>query len=332
MSRRILIYLKSFYPAAGGIEQLFWLLCNEFAREGQEVRVITQTKADYSKAPFIVRIKPRFLTMLRDYYWSTVFLMPNLSLGVFWLVLFNPFKKIVVSHNTWYQRSDGSKIWKDHLKLFLCRFVHNISVSKQIADHLPVISSVIYNCYNNKFFHPLYPWEQRMNTFLFVGRLVSAKGADLLIEAVALLKQQGIGINCVFVGDGPERRKLDKLVMEKGLKSSIEFLGIQSGEQLNLIMNKYKVLVIPSRWVEPFGIVALEGLAAGCLVVASDNCGLEEALQKFGLYFERNNSVSLSSRLSKLPLEIYPLNRDDVNTYLLQRTPDIVAKKYLELL
>ena len=56
---------------------------------------------------------------------------------------------------------------------------------------------------------------------------------------------------------------------------------------------------MPSRWAEPFGIVALEGIACGCVVVGSEKGGLKEAIGPCGLTFENGNVRALADQLKR---------------------------------
>ncbi|MFM6526875.1 MAG: glycosyltransferase family 1 protein, partial [Dolichospermum sp.] len=83
---------------------------------------------------------------------------------------------------TWYCRTDGSESWQDYLKKFITRFATNISVSHAIAKLLPVPSTVIPNSYRGDIFYEI-PEIHRNQELVFLGRLVSDKGANLLLEA-----------------------------------------------------------------------------------------------------------------------------------------------------
>jgi glycosyltransferase involved in cell wall biosynthesis len=65
-------------------------------------------------------------------------------------------------------------------------------------------------------------------------------------------------------------------------------------------MRRHKVLVIPSAYVEPFGVVALEGSACGCMILGSDGGGLLEAIGPSGITFRRGDAADLSAKLTSL--------------------------------
>jgi glycosyltransferase involved in cell wall biosynthesis len=134
---------------------------------------------------------------------------------------------------------------------------------------------------------------------LFVGRLVSDKGVDLLLDTMALLADRGQRPRLTVVGEGPERGPLIAQAERLGLTAQVSFAGLQTGEQLVRTMNAHRVLVVPSRYEEPFGIVALEGIACGCLVVGSAGGGLKEAIGPCGMTFANGDREGLAQALER---------------------------------
>ncbi|MFX7784778.1 glycosyltransferase, partial [Acinetobacter baumannii] len=78
----------------------------------------------------------------------------------------------------------------------------------------------------------------------------------------------------------------EKLSENAGQKNKIQFAGLLNGVALANALNNCKVMVIPSIWEEPFGIVALEGLASGCIIACSDRLGLREATGGYAFLFD----------------------------------------------
>lgn len=117
---------------------------------------------------------------------------------------------------------------------------------------------------------------------LYVGRFDSRKGIETLLRAFALLKQQDIkNLKLVIVGgssphmpDGEERIRIEGIVAELGLDSDVLFAGQIGHDLLPLYYTAADVCVIPSHY-EPFGLVAIEAMACGTPVVASDVGGLK---------------------------------------------------------
>ena len=110
----------------------------------------------------------------------------------------------------------------------------------------------------------------------FVGRLENIKGADLLIPAFSLLKQQYPEATLTIVGDG---KLHDTLVeQQKEFKVSVEMMGKQPYHKLPSLYQQMDIVWIPSR-SEGFGLTCLEAMANGCHVVASQVGGLPEIVQ-----------------------------------------------------
>ena len=108
---------------------------------------------------------------------------------------------------------------------------------------------------------------------LFVGRLSTQKGPDLLMDAVPGILEHRQDAKVVFVGDGDMREMLEQRAHELGVAHAVRFLGAMGAD--GDLINLYKstdVVCVPSR-NEPFGIVVLEAWAAGKPVVATQNGG-----------------------------------------------------------
>ena len=125
-------------------------------------------------------------------------------------------------------------------------------------------ATVILNAYRSEIFKPPL-CENRRHDLIFVGRLIRGKGVQVLIDAVRELERRGIRRKLTIVGAGPDGPEFMRAA--EGLP--ITFIGVKRDRELSEIIADHKILVVPSLEPEPFGIVALEGLACGCLVVAS---------------------------------------------------------------
>src|SRR4030095_13115937 len=184
--------------------------------------------------------------------------------------------------------------WQDRLKRFLLRYADaSISVSQAMADDLATPSIVIPNHYRDPLFR-LLPGVERSEELLFVGRLVSDKGADILLDALAILERTGHARRLTIVGDGPEAARLRDQARSLGLEDRGAFRGTLIGEEWVETLNRHRVLVVPSCYDEPFGIVALEGIACGCVVVGSAGGGLAEAIGPCGRTFKNGDAADLA--------------------------------------
>jgi glycosyltransferase involved in cell wall biosynthesis len=108
---------------------------------------------------------------------------------------------------------------------------------------------------------------------LYVGRMSTQKGPDLLLEAVPGILEHRSNAKIVFVGDGDMKPYLEHRARELGVDQAVRFPGAMSadGDLINLFKST-DVVCVPSR-NEPFGMVVLEAWAAGKPVVVTENGG-----------------------------------------------------------
>ncbi len=110
-------------------------------------------------------------------------------------------------------------------------------------------------------------------TLFSVGRMVKEKGYQTVINAAAILKERKAKVRFVIAGKGPMLESYRAQVQERQLQSHVTFLGFISDEERNDWLSHCDATIFPSLY-EPFGIVALEGMAAGKVTIVSDTGGL----------------------------------------------------------
>ena len=118
-------------------------------------------------------------------------------------------------------------------------------------------------------------WGEKL--VLCVGRLVPQKGIEYFIRAIPKIAQRFPEAKYIIVGEGWSRDILEAEARASGYAHKIKFTGFASDQDVINLMSSADVLVVPSIY-EPFGIVALEGMATGVPVVASQVDGLAEII------------------------------------------------------
>jgi glycosyltransferase involved in cell wall biosynthesis len=146
-----------------------------------------------------------------------------------------------------------------------------ITVSKKTEIDLQKIkktenSTVIPNGIDFDMIQKIEP-NSNFSDILFVGRLIKEKNVETLIRSLPIVKENYPDINCMIVGDGPERNLLEKLVDNLDLSGNVHFHGFMDNyDEIIGSMKSTKVFVLPSIR-EGFGMVVTEANACGVPVV-----------------------------------------------------------------
>jgi glycosyltransferase involved in cell wall biosynthesis len=327
---RILLYSHWFAPSTGGVETISEILAEEFVRAGSTVTVVTRSEGPESNAPYGVFRRPSMRVLRALAKESDVIFQNTISVRtlVVWLFCGKP---IVVTHHSWLRRSTGHRGLENYTKLLLLRFCFNIAISKAIAKELPVSCLIIGNPFESSAFSAMLG-RVRDRDIVFMGRLIPEKGCDVLLRALGQLKFRNVKPTLTVIGDGSERETLERLTESLGLEGQVQFVGTLR-EGRGEMVARHRVMAVPSTWAEPFGVVALEGIASGCAIVASSMGGLPDAVGPCGLYFQNGDVDGLSDALERV-LTDEPLRLNLIGhgvQHLAQFQPETVAARYLEL-
>jgi glycosyltransferase involved in cell wall biosynthesis len=157
----------------------------------------------------------------------------------------------------------------------------------------------------------------------YVGRHVYEKGIQVLVEAAPDIINSCPNAKFVIAGQGPMTEELKEKVKFFGLQEKFVFAGYIDEEEKTKLFKVSQMAVFPSLY-EPFGIVALEAMAAGCPVVASDVGGLQEII----LHEANGLKVIPGSRDSLKENVIRLLNDDEFGKKLSECSKQVVMEKY----
>lgn len=334
----ILLVTHRFYPDVGGIEVNSEILAGEFRKMGHDVKVLTWSEDVNSSSKefdFSIVRKPNVWTLIKLVLWANLVFENNPCVRLAWPLLFIR-RKHGIALRTWVRRIDNHESWIDRFKFWWIKRADNvIAISDAVRKQACSDAIVIGNPYRDQMFRDCL--ISRDKDFVFVGRLVSDKGADLAIRLIKELGKEDHSLSsyCLtIVGDGPEKANLISLVAELGLEDAVQFAGTLRGEELVTCINRHKYFLVPSRWEEPFGNVALEGMACGCIPIVSDGGGLPDAVGTAGIVFKRNSLNDFVEKtrdlLNSSRMQMYL--KEQALEHLSRHKAEFVAKRYLEVL
>jgi glycogen synthase len=168
---------------------------------------------------------------------------------------------------------------------------------------------------------------------LFVGRLTHQKGCEYLIRSIPYVAKYH-NVKLIIVGDGYMRGELEYIAQSTGEAWRIRFTGFISDSEVVDLMMSSDVMVIPSVY-EPFGVVALEAMAARLPIVASNVDGLAEIVKHEynGILVYPRDSSSISwgiSRILSEPANTQRLLDNGIKELSRQYTWDAVTTLTLE--
>ncbi len=294
---KILLVSHRFPPDIGGIETSSRILARELVSLGHDVRVVTQTGgATAEEFPFGIVRQPSPAALWRHVRWCDVCFHNNIALRMAWplAAIRRPW---VVAVHMWLGDDVNPRgaAWKRRLLRVVAKRVY---ASDALRAHVGLEGEILPNVFDRGAFR-LMAGIPRADDVAFLGRLVSDKGAEILVCALGDMAKDGWKGTASIIGDGPERQSVERAIAARGLAARVHCVGSVTGEPLARMLNAHKVLAVPSVAPEPFGIVALEGAACGCAIVASDTGGLRDAVGPCGETVPPGDAAALAACLSR---------------------------------
>lgn len=176
---------------------------------------------------------------------------------------------------------------------------------------------------------------------LLIGRINNWKGQPLLIKAICLLNEKEKEqievkiVGDVFMNQDSLRNKLIKQIKDGNLENSIELLPYTSKPEV--FYNWSDAVIVPSVLPEPFGLVAIEAMSLGKLVIAANHGGLSEIIEDnvSGLLFEPDNEKELALKICALiqnPYLIKDLGNKGFEVFISKFTEKIYMNKFMEII
>ena len=207
------------------------------------------------------------------------------------------------------QKMKGSKSVKDRENILeKCTAVFCVSeyIQNLFLDGISLYNEKVHVLYNGVE-RKLKKFPKKKKEILFVGRLVPEKGVHIYVKAVKLIAhicpEWKFGLIGSFrLGDNQNTNSYaDKVVKEfNNVGSQAKFYGFQDYSFVEDKMKTASIIVIPSVWQEPFGLVAAEAISNGSCVIASKVGGLPEIIENNGILIENINHKKLKKNILNL--------------------------------
>ncbi|HVZ08636.1 glycosyltransferase family 4 protein [Rhodopila sp.] len=167
---------------------------------------------------------------------------------------------------------------------------------------IPKAPAVVPNCIDLTELPPPQPREQ---SILFAGRVVDDKAPDAFIAACAAALPELHGWRADVIGADRFRADSPDTSFVAGVRAAAEragvgMLGYRDHPEVMLAMARAGIVVVPSRWAEPFGLVALEAMANGAPLICSKRGGLPEVAGNAALYAEPDEPGTIARAIVTL--------------------------------
>ena len=161
---------------------------------------------------------------------------------------------------------------------------------------------------------------QAKKVVIFAGKLTPYKGVKYLVYAAKKIKGE-----VLILGDGSERKNLEKIVSDEKI-TNVRFLG-HFGDDTNFLVKFYSranVLVVPSVWDEPLGLVILEAMACETPVVVTRKGGIPLAVKdgKNGLFIRSRNANDIAEKVN------YMFLNEEKRLKMAKKAREIAVEKF----
>lgn len=247
----------------------------------------------------------------------------------------------IVFHRIVYVKQKRYKRWaKINLNEIDVIGARSTAIANQVKELLSLKDSP-FICYSgipdryfdNKTFKRIEFNKKAKNTYLYVGRLIKRKNIDVVLTALNKLYPDS-EFNFIIVGEGAEKENLKSLSSSLNVERSVNFLGFRQRDEIIKIMDETEVFIMISD-NETFGLVYIEAMSRGCIVIASKNGGMDGIIIHGynGFLCEQGNEselVAICNKIKNMSLEKKAKISQNALKTALNFKDSEVAKKYLE--
>ena len=305
---KVLLHCVYYAPEVGGLESHVRGLAEGLVKRGHEVRVVTsKSQADLpreeemhgvnvrrtwmpsrSPAGWIAHSVGSVPAMRRRARWADVIHAQSFASAVPAGLAARAGRRpwVVSFHTSHFLERAKRPSWRPLLGRLVRWPDRALAASQEIARVAESLApgvrvEALTNGVDTDFFAPrtsgqgAAPQDEDALTIIVPRRLVPKNGVETFVRAFPEVRARMPGVRALLVGDGPERPRLETLARELGIGSDVRFLGASPHERMPELFASAQVAVVPSL-MEATSVAALEAMACGLPVVASDVGGLPE--------------------------------------------------------
>lgn len=163
-----------------------------------------------------------------------------------------------------------------------------VAVSEAAAEHVGAVLGksvqIIPNAVNLAAFTPPEAWQPidpNKKTLLYVGRLEARKGVKYLLSAFKLFHEKHPDTQLIIGGNGPDRKALEQQAIDEGT-GAVLFMGYLEDAHKKELLQRADLFCAPAIYGESFGVILIEALASGQVIVAGNNPGYISVMKELG--------------------------------------------------
>ena len=311
-----LLFSYQFLPCVGGVQVVSATLASTWTEMGHQTTVVTRTplenhpEFDRQFSFPVVRLSNAMKEVRRQ--WKPILdqtdlIVCNCVSLKYWPLWVWRRKPIVFIHQLFLGQDptgeDVSAIESmrrrfrlSSRRALLRRAAGNVFITQYIRQVVGISGGIaIYNPIDDCF-RPL-PGAAPTADFAYFGRMSFEKGVTDLLDALQLCNTKGHRFTLDLYGEGWYLEKFQEHAARLQLDNQLRWLPFLRGEELVRAMNSAAVVIVPSKWIEPMGIVAAEAMACGKCVIGSSLGGLGEVLNGYCPTYPNHDTEQLAKHM-----------------------------------
>ena len=304
-------------------------VCNDFEKTVEQagINIICLEEHNFYNPRVIFRMRKIFkdYDIVHAHLFPTIYWASLAARGLKIKLIYTEHSTFNSRRNKWYFRPIERFMYKRYDKV--------ISISRQTQEALTLWLGkhderfiIIENGVDTKKFSSI-KTTVITGSLIMVSRFATSKDQETVIKAMKYIDKKA---TLRFVGDGENRAYCEKITEKLGLSNRIQFLGARS-DVAELISSAY-IGIQSSKW-EGFGLTAVEIMACGKPIVASDVDGLKQVVEGAGVIFKCGNENELAATVNHLlnDNDYYQKVSERCSLRALEYDISVMSKKYLDV-